>query len=121
LIWALIGDYVRDYLQIFCGNPAADADNTARAIRADYELQVWANELSRDSLWPGNVPGFSGRIDDFATLHRVLRLLLWIAGPRHAAVNFPQSRASPNRRPGDPRNARPGAGGRPAKGPGAID
>jgi arachidonate 15-lipoxygenase len=90
LIWALIGDYVRDYLQIFYGNPASDPANTLRAIREDYELQAWANELSRESTGPGNVPGFPRRIDDFATLHRILRLLIWIAGPRHAAVNFPQ-------------------------------
>jgi len=90
LIWALIGDYVKDYLEIFYGNPATDPDKTLRAIREDYELQAWANELSRESMGPGNVPGFPRRIDDFETLYRIVRLLIWIAGPRHASVNFPQ-------------------------------
>src|SRR5215472_14842867 len=38
---------------------------------------------------PGR-PNLPADIRDFDTLSRIVRLLLWIAGPRHACVNFPQ-------------------------------
>jgi arachidonate 15-lipoxygenase len=91
LIWNLIGDYVKDYLQLFYGDPKTDPQRTAEAIRQDSELQAWAAELARPSPGGGNVPNFPSQIQDFDTLHRIVRLLIWIAGPRHACVNFPQT------------------------------
>jgi arachidonate 15-lipoxygenase len=91
LIWGLIGDYVKDYLQLFYGDPKTDPQRTAQAVQQDYELQAWAQELAHASPEGGNVPAFPSPIQDFDTLHRVVRLLIWIAGPRHASVNFPQT------------------------------
>ena len=91
LIWNLIGDYVKDYLQLFYGDPKIDPERTAKAVQLDNELQAWAHELARASSGPGNVPHFPSQIQDFDTLHRIVRLLIWIAGPRHACVNFPQT------------------------------
>jgi arachidonate 15-lipoxygenase len=91
LIWNLINDYVKEYLQLFYGDPRVDPQRTAAAIRQDNELQAWAAELARPSPDGGNVPDFPSPIQDFDTLRRVVRLLIWIAGPRHASVNFPQT------------------------------
>ncbi len=90
LIWNTICDYVHDYLTIFYGDPASDPEGVRKAVEGDYELQAWASELSRDVGGKGNVPGFPSQIGDFETLQRVIQLLIWIAGPRHACVNFPQ-------------------------------
>jgi arachidonate 15-lipoxygenase len=91
LIWNLIDDYVKDYLHLFYGDPKADPERTAKAVQQDYELQAWAHELSHASPEGGNVPNFPSPIQDFDTLRRIVRLLIWIAGPRHACVNFPQT------------------------------
>ena len=87
-VYALLGAYVRDYLALYYGAPGA-AETKAK-IAGDWELQGWAAELSAEANGPGRVKGFPAKIEDFDTLARVLHLLIWTAGPQHAAVNFPQ-------------------------------
>lgn len=87
-IWGLLGEYVRDYLALYYGAPGAEG--TDARVAGDWELQAWAAELSADAKGPGQVKGFPAKIEDFNTLARVLHLMIWTAGPQHAAVNFPQ-------------------------------
>lgn len=88
LYWSLIDDFVRDYLAVFYGipgTPQADA-----AVAADYELQDWTAELSKEAGGQGNLAGFPARIMTFEQLHRVLHLLIFTVGPHHASLNFAQ-------------------------------
>jgi hypothetical protein len=88
LYWELVGDYVRDYLAVFYGDPE-DLSTHAR-IAADFELQAWADELSAEAAGPANVAGFPPRFADFAELHRALQRLIFMVGPHHASLNFAQ-------------------------------
>lgn len=87
-IYALLGEYVRDYLALYYGAPGEST--TDEKILGDWELQAWAKELSAEANGPGKVKGFPAQIGDFETLAHVLHLIIWTAGPQHAAVNFPQ-------------------------------
>jgi arachidonate 15-lipoxygenase len=60
-------------------------------IPSDWELQAWARELCDQD--GGNVRGLfaGGRVNNVPELADVLTQLLFIAGPGHAAVHFPQS------------------------------
>jgi arachidonate 15-lipoxygenase len=60
-------------------------------IPSDWELQAWARELTDQD--GGNVRGLflGGRISNVEELTEVLTQFLFIAGPSHAAVHYPQS------------------------------
>jgi arachidonate 15-lipoxygenase len=77
LVWTVLGNYARDYVELYYKNNEDVTD--------DYELQFWASELRA----AGNVTSLPA-IDNVATLVTVVQRLLWTAGPQHAAVNFPQ-------------------------------
>lgn len=82
LYWDLLRDYTYDYLALFYGS---DQD-----VAEDFELQAWAAELSREGGGAGKVPGFPSRITRFETLHDIVHLLIFTAGPHHASLNFSQ-------------------------------
>jgi arachidonate 15-lipoxygenase len=82
LYWDLLRDYTYDYLALFYRDD--------RDVAEDFELQAWAAELSRKDGGLGNVPGFPARIARFETLHDIVHLLIFTAGPHHASLNFSQ-------------------------------
>jgi arachidonate 15-lipoxygenase len=90
LYWDLLHDYTWDYLALYYGDPRDSARRADRNVADDYELQAWAAELSRDAGGRGNVPGFPARITRFETLHDIVHLLIFTAGPHHASLNFSQ-------------------------------
>ena len=58
-------------------------------VLADHELQAWAAEVST----AGQIRDFGatpGQIGSRADLIDILTMIIWTAGPQHAAVNFPQ-------------------------------
>jgi arachidonate 15-lipoxygenase len=83
LIWDLLGQYVKEYLDLYYLN---DDD-----VINDYELQSWAAQLggATDNA-AGKVPGFPAQIGTREQLYGIVRRIIWTAGPQHAAVNFPQ-------------------------------
>ncbi|HEX6717826.1 MAG TPA: lipoxygenase family protein [Pyrinomonadaceae bacterium] len=83
LIWDLLGNYVKEYLDFYY---LSDND-----VILDYELQNWAAQLGGaldDGV--GIVRGFPKQIGTRAELVDIVRRIIWTAGPQHAAVNFPQ-------------------------------
>ena len=84
LIWNLLGDYVKEYLDLYY---LSDED-----VVKDYELQSWAAQLSGGlDSGAGKVPGFPSTIQTREQLVDIVRRIIWTAGPQHAAVNFPQN------------------------------
>ena len=88
LYWELIGDYVRDYLEVFYGTPGSAQANAA--VESDYELQAWAAELSQDACGQGNLAGFPACFTSFEQLHQALQRIIFTLGPHHASLNFAQ-------------------------------
>jgi arachidonate 15-lipoxygenase len=83
LVWNLLGNYVDEYLAIYY----ASDDEVAR----DYELAGFAGQLSGTiDGGVGRVPGFPSAIETREQLREVIRRIVWMAGPQHAAVNYPQ-------------------------------
>lgn len=83
LIWNLLGQYVREYINLYY-----TSDND---VVADYELQNWAQQLGGVSdAGAGGVPGFPKQIGNREQLAEIVQKIIWTAGPQHAAVNFPQ-------------------------------
>ncbi|MGO1052619.1 lipoxygenase family protein [Crossiella sp. CA198] len=81
LVWQAIQDWVQEFVALYYRD---DAD-----VRADHELQSWAAEVATD----GQVRDFGatpGKIADQADLAEILTMVIWTAGPQHAAVNFAQ-------------------------------
>ncbi|HXI25830.1 MAG TPA: lipoxygenase family protein [Pyrinomonadaceae bacterium] len=90
LHWDLLSDYVRDYLALYYGDPRESRSRADQNVSGDFELQAWAAELSREAGGLGNVPGFPSRITSFESLHHIVHLLIFTAGPHHASLNFSQ-------------------------------
>ena len=83
LIWKLLGQYVREYINLYYTD-----DN---AVVLDYELQAWAQQLGGAlDDGAGGVPGFPTQIGTREQLADIVQRIIWTAGPQHAAVNFPQ-------------------------------
>lgn len=83
LVWSAIFEWMADFVGVFYADDAA--------VRADHELQAWAREVSSPD--GGCVRDFgvaAGAIADRDDLVHVLTMILWTAGPQHAAVNFTQ-------------------------------
>lgn len=80
LLWDAIGDYVRAYLACFYREP--------RDITEDDEIQAWCRDLADPH--GGAVPEMPTRLHSVGELAEVLQCVLFIAGPMHAATNFPQ-------------------------------
>ncbi len=81
LIWEAIKNWVSAYISIWY---TSDGD-----VRGDYEIQNWAKEIETT----GKVLGFTkggGAIGDRNELIEILTMVIFTAGPQHAAVNFPQ-------------------------------
>ena len=81
LIWDSISAWVSEYVSLWY---KSDAE-----VRADYEVQAWANDINTtgkvlDFCRPGG--GVAGRDD----LIDMCTMIIFTAGPQHAAVNFPQ-------------------------------
>jgi arachidonate 15-lipoxygenase len=82
LIWDAIEAWVSTYVGLWYGSDA-------KTVRDDYELQNWANEI-KDK---GKVLDFgatNGGIADQHDLVGLLTMIIFTAGPQHAAVNFTQ-------------------------------
>jgi len=92
LLWDAIRAYVRAFLSVYYDGDAA--------VRADWELQAWVNEITSP-----NGAGFQGlggltreksasgetwRLDSFEYLVEMVSLLVYTAGPQHANVNYAQ-------------------------------
>ncbi|HEX4458477.1 MAG TPA: lipoxygenase family protein [Polyangia bacterium] len=75
--------FVNDYLQQYY--------HGINDIPSDWELQAWARELQAPD--GGNLRGlFAGdRLSSVPELARVLTQFLFMAGPGHAAVHYPQT------------------------------
>ncbi len=75
----MVGTFVSTYYR-------SDAD-----VVSDHELQAWAAEVASPS--GGQVRDFGatpGHIADLQDLAEILTMVIWTAGPQHAAVNFAQ-------------------------------
>jgi arachidonate 15-lipoxygenase len=84
LVWNSIYRWVSDFVG---GYYKSDVD-----VAADYELQAWAAEVA--SADGGQVRDFGatpGQILDRDDLVEILTMVVWTAGPQHAAVNFTQA------------------------------
>jgi arachidonate 15-lipoxygenase len=81
LVWNAISAWVGDFVSAYYRD-----DND---VRADHELQAWALEVSTAGqvLDFGATPGVIGDLHD---LVEILTMVIWTAGPQHAAVNFAQ-------------------------------
>ena len=83
LVWTAIRRWAGAFVD---GYYRSDAD-----VREDHELQAWAAEVASPD--GGAVRDFGptpGEIDDRNDLAEILTMVIWTAGPQHAAVNFTQ-------------------------------
>ncbi|MDB9375228.1 lipoxygenase family protein [Nodularia sphaerocarpa] len=80
LLWNAINKFVFNYLELYYKTPAD--------LQADVELQAWARELVAED--GGRVKGMSDRIDTLEKLVKIVTTIIYICGPLHSAVNFPQ-------------------------------
>src|SRR5262245_11534796 len=83
LIWKAIADWAADFVAAYY--------QTDEDVRSDHELQAWAAEIASPD-W-GQVSDFGatpGAIEDRQDLAEILTMVMWTAGPQHAAVNFTQ-------------------------------
>jgi arachidonate 15-lipoxygenase len=82
LVWAAIHRWVDGYLRVYY---KTDAD-----VQADTELQAWIAEMVSPDGGRMKHIGQGGRIQTLAYLIDMVAHIIFIAGPQHAAVNFPQ-------------------------------
>jgi arachidonate 15-lipoxygenase len=83
LVWTAIRRWAGEFVD---GYYRSDAD-----VREDHELQAWAAEVA--SPEGGAISDFGaspGGIVDRNDLAEILTMVIWTAGPQHAAVNFTQ-------------------------------
>jgi arachidonate 15-lipoxygenase len=82
LLWYAIKDYVSGYLKLYYKSPAK--------ILGDTELQAWAKKLISPA--GGNVKGLvpGGDLTTLAQLVEIVTQLIFVSGPQHGAVNYPQ-------------------------------
>ncbi|MFC4944713.1 lipoxygenase family protein [Pseudonocardia sp. GCM10023141] len=83
LIWNAIHSWVTDFVG---GYYRSDVD-----VLTDHELQSWAAEVGAAD--GGQIRDFGatpGQIGDRQDLVEILTMVVWTAGPQHAAVNFAQ-------------------------------
>jgi arachidonate 15-lipoxygenase len=84
LVWNAIYRWVSDFVGVYY---KSDVD-----VVGDHELQAWAAEVV--SAEGGQVRDFGatpGQILDRNDLVEILTMVVWTAGPQHAAVNFTQA------------------------------
>ncbi|QDL08712.1 AraC family transcriptional regulator [Brasilonema octagenarum UFV-E1] len=82
LLWRAIESYVSDYLELYYTSPVQ--------ILEDTELQNWVRKLI--SPEGDNVKGLvaNGRVESVEQLVAIATQLIFISGPQHGAVNYPQ-------------------------------
>jgi len=83
LVWQAISEWVGTFV---AGYYRSDDD-----VLRDHELQAWAAEVAAPH--GGQVRDFGatpGQIADLHDLVEILTMVIWTAGPQHAAVNFAQ-------------------------------
>ena len=84
LVWNAIYRWVSDFVGVYY---KSDVD-----VVGDHELQAWAAEVAAAD--GGQVRDFGatpGQILDRTDLVEILTMVVWTAGPQHAAVNFTQA------------------------------
>ena len=82
LLWDAIHDWVEAYVKVYYAD-----DST---VQKDSELQAWIAEvLSKDGGRMRDV-GEDGGVETAGYLVDMVTMLIFTAGPQHAAVNFPQ-------------------------------
>ncbi|MDO3217944.1 Oleic acid lipoxygenase precursor [Mycobacteroides abscessus subsp. abscessus] len=83
-VWNSIAKWVSEFVGTYY--------RSDEEVRADIELQAWAQEISSPE-W-GQVSGFGdvpGQVSDRQDLVEILTMVIWTAGPQHGAVNFSQA------------------------------
>ena len=80
LLWNAIKTFVSGYLKFFYP--------TKKEIAQDVELQTWAKELASDN--GGKVKGMPDHIDTVEQLIEIVTTVIFMCGPQHSAVNYPQ-------------------------------
>jgi arachidonate 15-lipoxygenase len=83
LLWTAIRRWTDEFVDAYY---RSDAE-----VRGDHELQAWAAEVA--SPGGGAIRDFgagAGTIADRTDLAEILTMVIWTAGPQHAAVNFTQ-------------------------------
>jgi arachidonate 15-lipoxygenase len=78
LVLDAIETMVREYLGLYYLRP--------EDVTGDAETQRWLTAMRDD----GRLQGLPDRIDTFDALVALVSQIVWIAGPQHAAVNYPQ-------------------------------
>jgi arachidonate 15-lipoxygenase len=82
LVWQAIRTWTERFVTAYYREPD---------VLADHELQAWAAEVSSvDGAQVRDFGATPGQIAGRADLIDVLTMIIWTAGPQHAAVNFAQ-------------------------------
>jgi arachidonate 15-lipoxygenase len=83
LLWQAIRRWTDEFVNAYY---QSDAE-----VRQDHELQAWAAEAaSPDGGAVNDFGAGRGTIADRTDLAEILTMVIWTAGPQHAAVNFTQ-------------------------------